>query len=164
MRFEPNATLAPVQELPIRLAAPPDADPSKAVKRCQFVLDSSMCPGLDQEAEMQMSHVMCINGKSHDLARIDEEVKVGTSEIWEIFSVGMVHPFHIHGASFRILSINGQPPSAHLRGWKDVVLVEEKAELLVTFNRSSTREHPFMYHCHVLEHEDAGMMGQYIGI
>jgi FtsP/CotA-like multicopper oxidase with cupredoxin domain len=40
------------------------------------------------------------------------------------------------------------------------VLVEDEAELLVAFNRP--RRGPFMYHCHILEHEDAGMMGQYV--
>jgi blue copper oxidase len=164
MRFDPTTAVAPIKTLPTQLIAPVAPDPNKAVKRRQFTLDSSMCAGLDPQAEMQMGHVMCINGKSHDLARIDEKVAVGTTEIWEVFSVGMVHPFHIHGASFRILSINGGSPSAHLAGWKDVVLVEEKTELLVAFNRSATRQHPFMYHCHVLEHEDAGMMGQYICI
>jgi len=65
----------------------------------------------------------------------------------------------VHGASFRILSLSGAPTPAHLAGWKDVALVEDGAELLVAFNHSATREHPFMYHCHILEHEDAGMMG-----
>jgi blue copper oxidase len=60
------------------------------------------------------------------------------------------------------LSLDGAPPPSHLAGWKDVVLVEDKAELLVAFNRRATREHPFMYHCHILEHEDAGLMGQYV--
>ena len=50
---------------------------------------------------------------------------------------------------------------AALAGWKDVVLVEGTAKLLVKFTKPATREHPFMYHCHILEHEDAGMMGQY---
>jgi len=58
--------------------------------------------------------------------------------------------------------IGGASPPAHLAGWKDVALVEDEAELLVKFSQPATREHPFMYHCHVLEHEDAGMMGQYI--
>ena len=93
---------------------------------------------------------------------IDVETELGTTEIWEIVSMGMAHPFHIHGASFRILSIDGTPPPARLSGWKDVVLVEDKAELLVAFNRPATREYPFMYHCHILEHEDAGLMGQYV--
>ena len=39
--------------------------------------------------------------------------------------------------------------------------VKDKAELLIAFTMPATREHPFMYHCHILEHEDAGMMGQY---
>jgi FtsP/CotA-like multicopper oxidase with cupredoxin domain len=43
-----------------------------------------------------------------------------------------------------------------------VVLVEDGAELLVAFNHPASQEHPFMYHCHILEHEDAGMMGQYV--
>jgi len=98
----------------------------------------------------------------HDLARIYFIVGLGTTEIWEIVSVGMAHPFHIHGASFRVLSINGQSPPAYLMGWKDVVLVERNAELLVAFNRPATREHPFMFHCHILEHEDAGLMAQYV--
>jgi blue copper oxidase len=161
MRFEPT-TIAAIKSLPARLVPPPAADPSKAVRRRQFILDSSMCTTGSQQTEMQMGHLMCINGKSHDMARIDEEVGIGTTEIWEIFSVGMIHPFHVHGASFRILSVDGQSPPAHLMGWKDVVLVEEKAELLIAFNRAATPQHPFMFHCHVLEHEDAGMMGQYI--
>ena len=58
----------------------------------------------------------------------------------------------------------GENPASgwHLAGWKDVVLVEDKAELLVAFNQPATREHPFMYHCHILEHEEAGLMGQYV--
>ena len=62
---------------------------------------------------------------------------------------------------FRILAFEGVSPPAHLAVWKDVVLVEGQAELLVKFTQPATREHPFMYHCHILEHEDAGMMGQY---
>ena len=60
------------------------------------------------------------------------------------------------------LSLPDAPPPAHLAGWKDVVLVEDSANLLVAFNRPATRNHPFMYHCHILEHEDTGMMGQYV--
>jgi FtsP/CotA-like multicopper oxidase with cupredoxin domain len=103
-----------------------------------------------------------INGRTHDPKRIDAETKLGTSEIWQVTSVGMAHPFHVHGALFRILSLDDKPPPDQLTGWKDVVLVEDKAELLVKFTKPATREHPFMYHCHILEHEDAGMMGQYI--
>ena len=100
-----------------------------------------------------------INGKPFDMRRVDIETKLGTAEIWEITSIGMAHPFHVHGALFRVLSIEGEPPPAHLAGWKDTLLVEDKAELLVAFNQQATRAHPFMYHCHILEHEDAHSWG-----
>jgi blue copper oxidase len=88
--------------------------------------------------------------------------RLGTAEIWEISAGGMpmAHPFHIHGAGFRVLRKNGRNPAAHEAGWKDVVLVEEQAEILVRFDNPAPPRMPFMYHCHVLEHEDHGMMGQ----
>ncbi len=72
----------------------------------------------------------------------------------------MAHPFHIHGVSFRILSNKSRKPSAEQAGWKDVVLVDERAEILVRFGHPASPKMPFMYHCHILEHEDHGMMGQ----
>ena len=161
MRFEPTATAGTVKDFPLRLVEPVAADSGQAVRRRQFVLDSGICGG-QRPTEMGMLPGLCINGKTHDLARIDVETKLGTLEVWEIVSLGMAHPFHVHGASFRLLSLGGAPPPAHLTGWKDVVLVEDKAELLVAFHYPATPEHPFMYHCHILEHEDAGMMGQYV--
>jgi blue copper oxidase len=121
MRFEPTAVLGTVKLLPTRLVEPPAADPSRAIGRRRFVLDSGMAAGSEDCASGRGK--MTINGKPHDLARIDATVRLGTTEIWEIVSVGMAHPFHIHGASFRVLSINGQSPPAYLMGWKDVVLV-----------------------------------------
>lgn len=58
--------------------------------------------------------------------------------------------------------VERHPPPPHLAGWKDTLLVEDKAEILVAFNRPATRDHPFMFHCHILEHEEAGLMAQYI--
>jgi FtsP/CotA-like multicopper oxidase with cupredoxin domain len=161
LRFEPTATAGIVKDFPAHLVEPAAADVEKAVQRRQFVLDSGICGG-QRPTEMGMLPGLCINGKTHDMARIDVETGLGTLEVWEIVSLGMAHPFHVHGASFRILSLAGAPPPAHLAGWKDVVLVEDKAELLVAFNHPATREHPLMYHCHILEHEDAGMMGQFV--
>jgi blue copper oxidase len=162
MRFEPVATAGAVKDLPRYLAEPEAIDPATAVQRRQFVLDNGICGQRPPMAgHPDMPALIGINGKAHDPARIDVETKLGTREIWEIVSVGMPHPFHIHGALFRVLSLNEAPPPPHLAGWKDVILVEDKAELLVTFTQPAAREHPFMYHCHILEHEDAGMMGQY---
>lgn len=163
MRLEPTAKAASSKRLPKRLTEPSAASASSSVRRRQFVLDSGICASRPQaSAHADMPALIGINGKPFDIARIDFETKLGTSEVWEIVSLGMAHPFHVHGAMFRILSLDGVPPPAHLAGWKDTVLVEDKAELLIDFTQPATREHPFMYHCHILEHEEAGLMGQYI--
>jgi blue copper oxidase len=163
MQFEPTSIAPLVKRVPNRLVAPATANAASAVRRRQFVLDSGLCASRQRAGpHTDMPALIGINGKAFDPARIDVETKLGTTEIWEITSIGMAHPFHVHGALFRILSIEGQPPLAHLAGWKDTALVEDKAELLVAFNQPATRQHPFMYHCHILEHEDAGLMGQYI--
>jgi FtsP/CotA-like multicopper oxidase with cupredoxin domain len=74
-----------------------------------------------------------INGHAFAMDRVDVTAKLGTAEIWEISTGGMpmAHPFHIHGASFRILSGHGRRPAAYEAGWKDVVLVEDHAEVLI---------------------------------
>ena len=163
MRFEPTETTPIVRELPTLLVEPAAISPASAVQRRQFILNSGLCASRPEAgAHANMPALIGINGKPYDIGRIDVETKLGTTEVWEVVSMGMAHPFHVHGALFRILSIEGAPPAAHLKGWKDTVLVEDKAELLVAFNRPATRKHPFMYHCHILEHEEAGLMGQYV--
>jgi FtsP/CotA-like multicopper oxidase with cupredoxin domain len=114
--------------------------------------------GHDHAAAAQM---MGINGRPFDMHRIDVTTRLRTSEIWEIRSAAMAHPFHMHGVSFRILSNNGRPSVPAQAGWKDVVLVEDRAEILVRFDHPASAKMPFMYHCHILEHEDHGMMGQF---
>jgi blue copper oxidase len=105
---------------------------------------------------------MAINGQPMNMDRIDEEVRKGDTEIWRISVDDQLHPFHIHGCSFRILSQQGSAPPAYAQGWKDMVHVEEDwSEVLVRFDHQATAETPYMYHCHILEHEDCGMMGQF---
>lgn len=85
----------------------------------------------------------------------------GQYERWVISGEGdmMLHPFHIHGTQFRILSENGSAPAAHRAGWKDTVRVEGGiSEVLVKFDHEASQEHAYMAHCHLLEHEDTGMM------
>jgi blue copper oxidase len=161
MRFEPTARAAAMKEIPVKLIEPTTVDANRAVRHREFLLDSGICGG-QRPTDMGMLPGLCINGKTHDMARIDIETALETMEVWKILSRSMAHPFHLHGASFKVLSLGGAPPPAHLAGWKDVVLVEDEAELLVKFSQPATPEHPFMYHCHILEHEDAGMMGQYV--
>lgn len=104
---------------------------------------------------------LSINGKPFAMGRIDETVKLGATEIWEIVSPDMAHPFHVHGAHFRVLAEGGRGPKSWNGGVKDTVLVEDSAELLVTFTRRADADAPFLYHCHLLEHEDGGMMGTF---
>jgi len=162
MRFEPTAATAAAKHLPSRLVDSETVNPAAAVQRRQFILNNGVCgQRMRMSGQPDIPAIIGINGRTHDPNRIDVETKLGATEIWEVTSVGMAHPFHVHGALFRILSLDDKPPPDHLAGWKDVVLVEGTARLLVKFTKPATREHPFMYHCHILEHEDAGMMGQY---
>lgn len=163
IRFEPDDGLAAaVRVMPTRLADLPKLDPASAVRRRRVSLDPMMGGmGMGMMGRRGRGPQMGINGRSFDMDRVDFHAKLGTSEIWEVQTQMMAHPFHIHGTSFRILSIDGEPPPAHLAGLKDVALVEDRVELLVPFNAPATRAMPFMFHCHILEHEDAGMMGQF---
>ena len=76
---------------------------------------------------------------------------------------GLAHPFHIHDIQFYILDRNGSPPPPNEQGLKDVVLVEanETVRFITKFEDFADAEVPYMYHCHILEHEDRGMMGQF---
>jgi FtsP/CotA-like multicopper oxidase with cupredoxin domain len=98
-----------------------------------------------------------INGKRMDLHRVDVTVPLGATEIWEIDNlVGMDHPFHLHGFRFQVLDRDGVPEP--FPQWKDTVNVpkHETVRVIVTFD-----DYPglWMFHCHILDHEDAGMMG-----
>jgi len=80
----------------------------------------------------------------------------GEIEIWQINDdVGMDHPFHLHGMFFQVLDVDGVPP-AH-QGWKDTVIIPRYKTLRFAV-RQGTPGH-WMYHCHILEHQERGMMG-----
>lgn len=102
-----------------------------------------------------------INGKAFEMNEPAFAVVKGQYEKWTLSGEGdmMLHPFHIHGTQFRILSENDKPVAAHRQGWKDTVHVEGgRSEVLVRFDNLASREHAYMAHCHLLEHEDTGMM------
>lgn len=108
---------------------------------------------------------MLINGRSMNMRRIDERVRLGDVEVWRIRNfVGRPHPFHVHLVQFLVLDRDGRPPSPQESGWKDTVLVEpgETVNVIMKFARYADPDTPYMYHCHILEHEDRGMMGQFV--
>lgn len=120
-------------------------------------LDMEVRGGTEENMDM-----FGINGQAMNMGIINERIKKGEVEIWRITGQRMPHPFHLHGASFQILTFNGEPPTEADRGWKDTVVVwDEVTEIIVRFDYEATEEFPFMYHCHMLEHEEYGMMGQF---
>jgi len=102
-----------------------------------------------------------INGQPFAMDRLDAQIARGQTERWIVAGQMMGHPFHIHGVRFRVLSENGGAPRAENTGWKDTVFVEGEVELLARFDQPASAGSPFMFHCHILEHEDLGMMGQF---
>ncbi|MBS1647906.1 MAG: multicopper oxidase domain-containing protein [Bacteroidetes bacterium] len=99
-----------------------------------------------------------------DMMRIDYRIPLNNTEIWTLYDSTMVaHPFHIHDVSFFVLDRDGNPPPPEERGWKDVVLVQpsETVRIIMRFTTFSDSTIPYMYHCHILMHEDDGMMGQF---
>jgi blue copper oxidase len=106
-----------------------------------------------------------INGQSMELGRIDQAVTVDTTELWEVTNhSGNLHNFHVHGVQFTVLAYRGAAPPPHLAGWKDTVFLPTGAttRLLVRFTDYTDPAVPYMFHCHLLRHEDNGMMGQLV--
>jgi len=76
--------------------------------------------------------------------------------IWSVNDdVGMDHPFHLHGMFFQVIDVDGMPP-AHV-GWKDTVVVPAYKTLRFAVRYGEPGH--WMYHCHILEHQEGGMMG-----
>jgi suppressor of ftsI len=100
-----------------------------------------------------------------DIARIDQVVELGATEIWEVENTsGTPHTFHVHDLRFRIIEYAGERPPPQLSGLKDTVYVPpgETVRFAVTFEDYADPSQPYMFHCHILEHEDRGMMGQFL--
>lgn len=168
MTFAPNpGSKGKVQELPTQLKGSPVAEFEEPARTREFVLSmmgggmgGGMRGGMGR-GMMGMGGGMTINGESFDMNRIDVAMKRGETELWRIRSVEMAHPFHVHGTSFQVVSQNGQQMPFDTIGLKDVLLVQDTAEILVRVDHEATEAVPFLFHCHILEHEDAGMMGQF---
>lgn len=120
----------------------------------------------DADAERDFTlAVRQINGQRMDMNRIDEVVTAGATEVWQVQTIDpLPHNFHIHGVQFRVLDIDGDPPPPELTGRKDTVYLEpgRTYRLIMRFGDHADADSPFMYHCHLLRHEDEGLMGQFV--
>lgn len=101
-----------------------------------------------------------INDVAFDMNRVDVTVKAGDVELWEVINrADMDHPFHVHGTQFQVVEHerDGKVTPPAYRAWKDTINVArgETVRLLLKQDLPGQR----MYHCHILEHEQLGMMG-----
>lgn len=140
--------LRPSPELPTKLVAPSTPDGSDTVTERHFDLTFAKV----NDTEMAMD-------------RIDATVTRGTTEKWVVRNAdGMPHNFHVHDVQFRVLDYAGAPPPPDLAGPKDTLFLAPgtTATLALRFDGPADPTTPYMCHCHLLWHEDRGMMGQFV--
>ncbi|MFD7065467.1 multicopper oxidase family protein [Streptomyces sp. NPDC059906] len=147
-QFRAAATLSDSADIPSTLGTAPDLAGEKVAQERSFALESDK-----------------INGKSMAMDRIDFGVRVDTVEVWDVVNDnGFMHNFHVHDVQFQVLTVDGGKPEPHLQGWKDTILLPpgKHFRLALRFRDHTDPNMPYMYHCHLLQHEDNGMMGQFV--
>ncbi|MEL6400006.1 MAG: multicopper oxidase domain-containing protein [Cyanobacteria bacterium J06626_4] len=125
-------------------------DPSEVDRSREFVFD-------------KVGKGWGINGEQMAMDRIDDVIKFGDTELWTLKSVSGWHVFHVHQTQFQILERNGRPPEPYEQGWEDTIFFKgkDKVVILARFNTYTNPDIPYMLHCHILDHEDTGMMSQF---
>lgn len=148
LQLRTAAELAPSPPMPGELATIDAPDPGDAETTRTFRLSGTR-----------------INGEKMDMGRVDEVVTAGATEIWEVTNRGgEPHSFHPHLVHFSVLDVDGEPPPPELAGWKDTIYVppDTTIRFIARFDGQADPTTPYMFHCHVLRHEDRGMMGQFV--
>jgi FtsP/CotA-like multicopper oxidase with cupredoxin domain len=114
-------------------------------RQIKFSVGASLKNGID----------FLVNGETH---ASDKPVKAGELQVWEISNTSLMdHPFHLHGFFFQVLEINGNAPK--FISWKDTVNLPPRSKVKIAW--MPDRSGSWMYHCHILEHHEAGMMGHF---
>lgn len=155
-----DQTADPVASIPNSLAAITPLNESDA----DVTRDLTLSPLVMGPTGM-VNGPFVIDGSSFDMNVINQTVNLGDTEIWSIFNQsGVAHPFHIHDVQFQILDEGGVAPPPSRSGWKDVVVIRnmQTVRFITKFEDFADDDIPYMYHCHMLTHEDEGMMGQFI--
>ncbi|MEM9214168.1 MAG: multicopper oxidase domain-containing protein [Cyanobacteria bacterium P01_F01_bin.150] len=104
-----------------------------------------------------------INGQQMEMDRIDDVIRFGDTELWTLRSVSGWHVFHVHQTHFQVLERNDRPPEPYEQGWEDTIFFKGKDTVVIAahFNTYTSPDIPYMLHCHILDHEDTGMMSQF---
>lgn len=148
MRFRVDRIVSDETQIPAQLSATPAADPATALTTRTIRFRNSETDGMAG---------WTINDEPFAPDRIHARVRRGSMEIWRIVS-DFHHPFHLHSARFRILSRGIGGPGPYDHGWRDTLDLRpaEEAAILIDFDTYAGK---YVFHCHNLEHEDMGMMG-----
>ena len=112
----------------------------------------------------QLNGDFLINGLYFDKDVINFSIPLNSTEIWSISNQSAIaHPFHIHDIQFYVLDRNGAPPPVTEQGRKDVILINpmETVRIITQFTDFANDSVLYMLHCHMLTHEDKGMMLQF---
>jgi spore coat protein A len=164
-----DSPLAPLQpdvlQFRVQQAAVSNSPPIPATLSTVVPLDPAQAVITRQ---VQFGPGISIGGLLFSPLRVDAYPVANTIEIWNITNVNVPpHPFHMHLIGFQVLSINGASPPPSLQGWKDTVSVPGRVgtvpgyvTLIMKFEALSTNAR-YVFHCHRLNHEDAGMMSQF---
>lgn len=159
------ATPGAVTGIPASLVPLIPFDKNTATRERVIVMDTIRLLPLDRPNLAEGPFGM--NNQTFDMDVVNETVHLNTTEVWVLKNNTMVaHPFHIHDIQFNVLEKNGLPPVPSERGWKDVVLVMpgDSVKFITKFETFTDPMVPYMYHCHLLHHEDDGMMGSFLVI
>jgi FtsP/CotA-like multicopper oxidase with cupredoxin domain len=139
----PSKTVIPER---LRIITPLVAGPSEPTREVRFSSQRNLSHGVD----------FLINDEQHHRA---EPVTVGELQVWDVLNdTQMDHPFHLHGFFFQVLERDGAPPA--FRSWEDTVNVPAKGRVRIAWVPDD-RPGEWMYHCHILEHHEAGMMAHF---
>lgn len=106
-----------------------------------------------------------LNERRFHMDSINNHVQLNSTEIWTLVNnTHIAHPFHIHDILFNVIEKGGDPTPPEEQGWKDVVLVmpHDSVKFITKFTTFTDEMVPYMYHCHLLHHEDDGMMGSFL--
>lgn len=99
---------------------------------------------------------LAIDGKHFDIDRVDQTVKLGALEEWLVKNESShYHPFHIHVNDFQVVAVNGQAVEAD--SYDDTINLPPNSSVAIRM-RFADFDGKFVYHCHILSHEDFGMM------
>jgi len=144
---------------------PIDAVPAKLANNTYWTEADATNSRTVKITDMGPGTPFTFDGKAYDEAVINQTVALNAIEKWSI-SNGMTfgHAFHIHDIQFKIVSRSSGAIADYEKGWKDTLAINrnETVSFVAKFDDFASDVDPYMYHCHMSNHEDEGLMGQFL--